>query len=77
MLQKYKNKMDKVLYKPKILIRESKIDKIAQAVGCGRAAVYNAIAYRTNNKNAAYIRSVACNRFGGILVEKYPVLVEE
>ncbi len=69
--------MDKVLYKPKILIRESKIDKIAQAVGCGRAAVYNAIAYRTNNKNATKIRLLACSRFGGIFVKKYPVLVEE
>lgn len=69
--------MDKVVYKPKILVRKSKIGKIAKSVGCCNAAVYAAIAYKTKSKLAVDIRNVTCNRFGGILVKKYPELVEE
>ena len=69
--------MDKVVYKPKILIRKSKSGKIAKSVGCCNAAVYAAIAYKTNSELAANIRNVACNKYGGILVKKFPELVEE
>ncbi len=69
--------MDKVIFKPKILIRKSKINKIANTIGCCDAAVYAAIAFKTNSKLATDIRDVACNRYGGILVKKYPELVEE
>lgn len=68
--------MDKVLYKPKILVRKSKIMKIAETVGCAQAAVYNAIAFRTNSEMAVKIRNVAVNRYGGIKV-KSPELIEE
>ena len=69
--------MDKIVFKPKILIRKSKIGKIAKTVGCCDAAVYTAITFKTNSKLAVDIRDVATNRYGGILVEKYPELVEE
>lgn len=69
--------MDKVVYKPKILVRKSKIGKIAKEVGCCDAAVYNAITFRTNSKMAVDIRDITCNRFGGILVKKYPELIKE
>ncbi len=69
--------MDKIVFKPKILIRKSKIGKIAKTVGCCDAAVYAAIAFKTNSKLAVDIREVATNRYGGILVKKYPELVEE
>ena len=69
--------MDKVVYKPKILVRKSKIGEIAKAVGCCDAAVYNAITFRTNSKMAVDIRDITCNRFGGILVKKYPELLKE
>ena len=68
--------MDKVLYKPKILIRKSKIPKIAEHIGCASAAVYNAIAYRTNSDLAVKIRDAAINRYGGLKV-KHPELIEE
>ena len=55
--------MDKVLYKPKILIR--------------RSAVYNAIAYRSNSDLSKSIRKVATSKYGGIKVDKYPELIEE
>lgn len=69
--------MDKVLYKPKILIRRSKIPSIAKELGCATAAVYNAIAYRANSDLSKSIREAAINRFGGIKVDKYPELIEE
>ena len=69
--------MDKVLYKPKILIRKSKISLIAKTIGCATAAVYNALAYRANSDLSKKIRETAINRFGGIKVEKYPELIEE
>ena len=68
--------MDKVIFKPKILIRKSKIGKIAKSVSCN-AAVYNAITFRTNSDLAVDIRNVACNKYGGILVKKFPELVED
>ena len=69
--------MDKVIFKPKILIRKSKIGKIAKSIGCCDAAVYNAITFRTNSDLAVDIRNVACNKYGGILVKKFPELVED
>ncbi len=68
--------MDKVVYKQKILVRKSKIAKIAKAVGCSDAAVYNAIAFKTNSQLAIDIRDITCRMFGGILVKKYPELVK-
>jgi len=69
--------MDKVLYKPKILIRRSKISPIAKELGCATAAVYNAIAYRSNSDLSKSIRKVATSKYGGIKVDKYPELIEE
>lgn len=69
--------MDKVLYKPKILIRKSKISPIAKKLGCATAAVYNAIAFKTNSDLSKKIRDAAINEFGGIKVDKYPELIEE
>ena len=68
--------MDKVVYKPKILVRKSKIPKIAKYIGCGTAAVYNAVSYRTNSELAVKIREYACSIFGGLKV-KFPELIEE
>ncbi len=69
--------MDKVVYNKKILVRKSKISKIAKAVGCSEAAVYNAIAFKTKSQLAMDIRAITCNMYGGILVKKYPELVED
>lgn len=69
--------MDKIVFKPKILIRKSKIGKIAKMVGCCNAAVYAAISFKTNSELAVNIRDVATNRYGGLLVKKFPELVEE
>ena len=69
--------MDKIVFKPKILIRKSKIGKIAKTVGCCNAAVYAAISFKTNSELAVNIRDVATSRYGGLLVKKFPELVEE
>lgn len=70
--------MDKIVYKPKILVRESKIMKIAHSSGCkSRAAVYNALAFKTNSQLAVNIRNVACSLYGAILVKRYPELMQE
>ena len=69
--------MDKIVFRPKILIRKSKIGKIAKTVGCCNAAVYSAISFKTKSELAVKVRDVAINRYGGILVPKYPELIEE
>lgn len=69
--------MDRIIYKPKILVRKSKIEKIAKAVGCSNAAVYNAIAFKSNSQAAIDIRSITLRMYGGLLVKKYPELFEE
>lgn len=70
--------MDKIIYKPKILVRSSKIDAIAKTAGCNVAMVYNALAYRTNTELARNIRAITKNLYGGLLVKKYPeLLIEE
>lgn len=69
--------MDKVIFKPKILVRKSKINKIAKKVGCCDAAVYKALAYETRSQLSNDIRNTTTEFFGGILVPKYPYLIEE
>lgn len=69
--------MDKVVFRPKILVRKSKIEKIAKTANCHEAAVYNAIAFRTHTELARTIRNITCNLYGGILVKKYPELLIE
>lgn len=69
--------MDRIIYKPKILVRKTKIEKIAKAAGCSEAAVYNAIAFKSNSQAAIDIRNITLSMYGGLLVKKYPELLEE
>lgn len=50
----------------KILVDKSKIEKLMDKFHCGRASVYNALAYRTNSEMSEKIRNEAINRYGGI-----------
>ena len=59
-----KNNMKKVVKIEKILIDKDKIPKIMKIFGCGKATVYNALAYRSNSQQAQDIRSCALNRYG-------------
>mgnify|MGYP000566726865 CR=1 FL=1 len=56
--------MKKVVKIEKILIDKDKIPKIMEIFGCGKATVYNALAYRSNSQQAQDIRSFALNRYG-------------
>ena len=56
--------MKKVVKIEKILIDKDKIPKIMKIFGCGKATVYNALAYRSNSQQAQDIRSCALNRYG-------------
>lgn len=69
-----KNNMNKVVKIEKILIDKDKIPKIMKIFGCGKATVYNALAYRSNSQQAQDIRSCALNRYGAEPV-KVPQLV--
>ena len=70
--------MDKIIYKPKILVRNSKIPLIAKTAKCHVAVVYNALAFRTNTELARNIRAITKNLYGGLLVKRYPeLLIEE
>lgn len=70
--------MDKIIYKPKILVRNSKIPLIAKTARCHVAVVYNALAFRTNTELARNIRAITKNLYGGLLVKRYPeLLIEE
>lgn len=70
--------MDKIIYKPKILVRNSKIPFIAKTAKCHVAVVYNALAFRTNTELARNIRAITKNLYGGLLVKRYPkLLIEE
>lgn len=60
--------MVKIAKIQKILVDDDKIPKLIRDFGCSRATVYNAIAFRTNSKQAELIRDQACNRYGGELV---------
>ncbi len=42
--------MNKVVKIEKILIDKDKIPKIMKIFGCGKATVYNALAYRSNSQ---------------------------
>ena len=59
-----KNKIKKIVKIEKILIDKDKIPKIMKIFGCGKATVYNALAYRSNSQQAQDIRSCALNRYG-------------
>lgn len=69
--------MDKVIFKPKILIRKSKIAKIAGKMNCSGTAVYKALSYDSCSQLSNEIRKTATQTYGGILVQKYPYLVED
>lgn len=62
--------MTRLIKKERILIDPSKIDKIMDSVGCHKAAVYNALAYRSNSKLAEDIRDMAINRYGGVIIKE-------
>lgn len=64
-----KNNMKKLVKIEKILIDKDKIPKIMKIFGCGKATVYNALAYRSNSQQAQDIRSCALNRYGAEPVE--------
>lgn len=60
--------MVKAVYKKKILVETEKIPKIAQAMGCCKAAVYNALAFKTNSQLAKDVREVTVKMYGGVCV---------
>lgn len=62
--------MNRIAKKERILVERTKISKIMSALGCGQAAVYNALSFRTNSKLAGDIRDMAVNRFGGVKVKE-------
>lgn len=66
--------MSKVVKIEKILVDKAKILKIAEKLGCGRVAVYNALAYRSNSELANSIRSIALNQYGGVKT-KVPIVI--
>lgn len=69
--------MDKLVKRNKIFLRDGKVVKIAQKVGCSQAAVFNALAYRTNSELAMKIRKVAIEDFGGIIGRRDELMVDE
>lgn len=62
--------MNKIAKKERILVERSKISKIMSVMGCCQASVYNALAFRSNSKQAGEIRNLALNRFGGVKVKE-------
>jgi len=62
--------MNKIIKKERILVERSKILKIMKEAGCGQAAVYNALSFKTDSKLADKVRNLALNRFGGIRVKE-------
>lgn len=66
--------MNKIVKKERILVDRTKFSKIMTRAKCGEAAVYNALAYRTNSDLAAKIRKLALEQFGGILVKEPKVI---
>lgn len=48
------------------MIDKSKVDILMSRFECGRATVYNALAYKTNSELAENIRQEALNRYGGV-----------
>lgn len=69
--------MDKLVKRNKIFLRDGKVVKIAQKVGCSQAAVFNALSYRTNSELAVKIRKVAIEDFGGIIGRRDELMVDE
>ena len=67
--------MIKTRKKEKILVEKSKIEKLMKFFGCGRATVYNALAYSTNSEMAQKIRHRALNHYGGV-VNKFTIPVK-
>lgn len=41
-------------------------DLLIEKFGCSQTTVYQALAYKTNNKRAANIREAALNEYGGV-----------
>lgn len=50
------------------------VGDIASKIGCGKVAVYNALSYRSNSKMAQDIRSMALNRYGGVIANQTVVV---
>lgn len=44
--------------------------KLAERYGCRRETIYNALAYRSQSKQAESIRHDAMNEFGGVETER-------
>lgn len=44
--------------------------KLAERYGCRRETIYNALAYRSQSKQAESIRQDAMNEFGGVETER-------
>lgn len=66
--------MNKVVKKEKIIMDVDKIPNLMKKFGCGRAAVYNALAFRSYSQQAADIRSYALYFLGAEKV-KVPQIV--
>lgn len=45
-------------------------EKIANAMGCSRTSVFNALAYRSESENAKVIRKKALEEYGGVMTSK-------
>lgn len=45
-------------------------DKLKVKYQCSQTSVYNALAFRTNNKRAEQIRQDAIKKYGGIEIDK-------
>lgn len=66
--------MKKVVKKEKILMDVDKIPNLMKKFGCGKSAVYNALAFRSYSQQAVDIRSYALN-FCGAEKVKVPQIV--
>lgn len=57
--------MNKTRKIEKILVAKPKIDKLMEYFHCGRATVYNALAYKSDSELCKKIRHKALNQYGG------------
>lgn len=53
-----------------IQVPHGTVEKIVSVMGCSRAAVFNALAYRSDSENAKTIRAQALAYYGGIETTK-------
>lgn len=65
LLCKYTNNMAKLIKKKRIIVPLDKISILMARFDCKRAAVYNALGYRSQSDMAKNIRKMALNEFDG------------